>query len=973
MKVLSRIKTILNGNFFLLFIIPALFAFFLVFNKPAYQQQYSGDYDLKVVPLALQYVGKYYVDDSKVDPGEMLKAGLNKMENSSDEILVEFTTKNSVKDFNVQVNNNLREYRDVDVYDLQDVRDTFQDVFSFAVPLLTNDELDTNDLEYAVVDSMLKTLDPHSGMIVPEVYKEFMIETEGSFGGLGIVIGIRDGELTVISPIEGTPADKAGIKPNDKIVQIENESTINMSLVEAVGKLRGEKGTDVTIYIERKTFNEPRKFTITRDTIKIQSVEHFALEDDLLYIRIRDFQKNTLDGLVQALNENENTRGVILDLRGNPGGLLDQAEKVSDFFLESGIVVTTKVGNSKKSYKAKDAIPQYEGEVVVLVDSGSASASEIVAGALKNNNRAVVIGEKTFGKGSVQQIFDLRDGSAIKLTIADYLTPGDISIQDVGITPDIELERTVITKDKILFLGDDEQNGRIASVRKSNGDKPVYTIKYLDTSEDTEDGEQKPEEALTDKEKLSKLRDDFAIEVAKEVLDSSHNVKRKKSLNEISNILADLEKTQEGKIVEKWKSIGIDWSAGKNGKKKEAVIDVRVSPDNIKFKADETGTITFSATNKGPDTIYRLLAVTESDNSALDGVEIPFGRLAPGQTKSWQAKFDIPAWTYSRNDEVQLVFKSPSDLNIPGHSFEVTTTGTQKPRFAYNYEVIDDGRLDTEGDGDSRLEKGETGAIFFKLRNVGKGVSENTVVNLKNLSGDSIFLDKGRVEFKDFKPGTTRSGNFHFKINKEEEEIDFELQLIEEKFRDVQVIDITIPGSSGDEDFEKTENHAVMLGDETPVRGGSYSKAPVLGTASKDTSFKSVLKNEKWVKVRHGELEHGWIEMDQVLMSGNGSNSGKFKDAYNNPPVLTLREPPMVTKGNTILIRGKAFDRDTMENISLFKGDDKIGLIAPNEKEYEFSFRVELDKGINVLNVVGKDSTGLYTRETIAVRRITAQ
>ncbi len=968
---MNRFKTLVNGNFFIVFIIPALFAFFLIFNKPAYEQQYLGDYDLKVVPLTLQYVGKYYVDETKIDPGNMLRKGLNKLETSSDEILVDFKDKNNVKNFDIQVNNNLKEYRDVEIYDLESIRDVLQDVFSFAVPLLDNKELDTTDLEYAVVDSMLKTLDPHSGIIIPEIYKEFMIETEGSFGGLGIVIGIRDGELTVISPIEGTPAYRAGIKPNDKIVQIENESTINMSLVEAVGKLRGKKGTKVTIYVERKTFNEPRKFSITRDTIKIQSVEHFKLDNQILYLRIRDFQKNTLDGLVEAINKSGKTTGVILDLRGNPGGLLDQAEKVSDLFLKKGVVVTTKVGNSKKSYRAKDSYPEYEGEIVVLVDSGSASASEIVAGALKNNERAVVIGEKTFGKGSVQQIFDLRDGSALKLTIADYLTPGDVSIQDIGITPDIELQRAVITEDNILYLGDQDE-GKNGKNKNSNGSKPLYTIKYLDTPSTTPEEEQKPEEALTDEEKLKKLKDDFAVKVAKAVIESSHNIKRNRSLSEIKNIVVNLEESEQEKIIKKWDSIDVNWTTRQINSHK-ANIDTVVRPEEIKFRAGEEGSFTVSVTNKGSDTIYRLLAVTESDNPVLDGKEIPFGKVPPGQTSSWTTKLEIPNWAYTRNDEVKLNFHSAGDRTIEDYSFDITTMGSEKPSFSYNYEVIDDGRLNTEGDGDSRLEKGETGAILFHLKNVGKGISENTVVNLKNLSGENIFLDKGRVEFKDFRPGDTRTGNFHFNVNKESDEIEFELQVIEEKFKEAQVIKIKVPGNSDSGDFEKSGSYAVMIDNKTPVIGGSYDNAPILGTADKNSAFQTILKNDKWVKVKLDEDEYGWIRMDKVLITNNTGRGDGFTVKYNNPPKLSLDKAPMVTSRDTVRIRGKASDSDTIEIISLFNGDDKIGLIAPNEKNYNFSFNVDLEEGINVLNVVGKDTTGLYSKETIAVRKTSVQ
>ena len=306
------------------------------------------------MPLVLQHVERYYVDENKINPNEMLIMGLNKIENSLDQVLVEFVEPNNTSNFMVKVNDTVKEYKDIEIYNADDLKDIMQDVFAFIIPLIDTEETKTIDIEYAVTDKMLKTLDQHSGIITPEVYKEFMIETEGSFGGLGIVIGIRDGNLTVISPIEGTPAFKAGIQPNDKIIQIENESTVNMSLIEAVSKLRGKKDTRVHIHVMRDSFDIPKKFEIMRDIIKIESVEDHDLDNNVLYLRIRDFQKNTLSSLINSIDERgaENVEGLILDLRGNPGGLLDQAEKISDLFLTNGTVVTTKVGNTKKRYRA---------------------------------------------------------------------------------------------------------------------------------------------------------------------------------------------------------------------------------------------------------------------------------------------------------------------------------------------------------------------------------------------------------------------------------------------------------------------------------------------------------------------------------------------------------------------------------------------------------------------------------------------
>jgi carboxyl-terminal processing protease len=457
---------------------------------------------LNISHVVMQYVKRYYVNQSSIDPKLMLIEGLGTLERIHDQVLVNFPNGDESASFEVQVIDETESFDMSRVDDLDNMTKTLNQVFAFITPRVTDKEPEISDVEYAVLDQMLKTLDQHSGIITPQVYKEFMIETEGSFGGLGIVIGVRDGELTVISPIEGTPAYMAGIKPNDKIVQIEQESTVNMSLIEAVSKLRGRKDTQVTIYINRDTFPKPKEFKITRDTIKIESVETFDLDNGIRYVRIRDFQKNTLDSILENLNQSPNSpSGMILDLRGNPGGLLDQAERISDLFLSSGVIVTTKVGNSAKRYHANDKDSQYAGKVVVLVDSGSASASEILAGALKNNERAVVIGERTFGKGSVQQIFDMTDGSALKLTIAQYLTPGDISIQDIGVTPDIILHPVIITEDTVVFSTNppSRMNGQDGKSKKPEVEleKPIYSIRYLDSSViDTEEEEPTPEEAL---------------------------------------------------------------------------------------------------------------------------------------------------------------------------------------------------------------------------------------------------------------------------------------------------------------------------------------------------------------------------------------------------------------------------------------------------------------------------------------------
>lgn len=303
------------------------------------------------------------------------------------------------------------------------------------------EEVSPKELVRGAIKGMLNSLDPHSSYMTPETYKEMQVETKGEFGGIGIQIGIKDGHLTVIAPIEGTPAERAGIKSGDRIIKINGESTKDMSLQDAVGKMRGPKGTSVTITIMREGFAEARDFTIIRDIIKIQSVRSKMLEDSIGYIRISQFQERTGSDLAEVLKnfEKENVSSLILDLRNNPGGLLSTAIEVTGEFIPPGKrVVTVKGRNGEKGeYVTDGKRPYYDLPMIILVNEGSASASEIVAGALQDWGRSIVLGTPTFGKGSVQTVIPLSDGSGLRLTTAKYYTPKGKSIQNTGITPDI--------------------------------------------------------------------------------------------------------------------------------------------------------------------------------------------------------------------------------------------------------------------------------------------------------------------------------------------------------------------------------------------------------------------------------------------------------------------------------------------------------------------------------------------------------
>jgi carboxyl-terminal processing protease len=307
------------------------------------------------------------------------------------------------------------------------------------------DETAPKDLIYSAIKGTLRGLDPHSSFLDPESYREMQVETSGSFGGLGIEITLRDDILTVVSPIDATPAHRAGLLAGDRIVKIDGLSTKDMQLSDAVKKMRGKPGTKVTISIVREGWAEPKDFEIQREQIRVHSVRTQDLGGGIEYIKLRQFQEQTAHDLDQALEKFDKggMKALVLDLRNNPGGLLTSAVEVTEKFIEDGKLVVYTEGrvrnqNMRFSAHAKKAFSTIP--MVVLVNQGSASASEIVAGALQDYGRAIVVGVQTFGKGSVQTIIPLSDGSGLRLTTAKYFTPKGRSIHGKGITPDIVVE-----------------------------------------------------------------------------------------------------------------------------------------------------------------------------------------------------------------------------------------------------------------------------------------------------------------------------------------------------------------------------------------------------------------------------------------------------------------------------------------------------------------------------------------------------
>ncbi len=435
-------------------------------------------------------------------------------------------------------------YRDGNAAPNYEYLDLFTKVLHFVQSNYV-EEVDTKKLIEGAIKGMLTTLDPHTVYLPPEQFKEMQVDTSGKFGGLGIEITINDGYLTVVTPIEDTPAFHAGVEPGDRIVMIEDKikklkkETKGLTLQEAVNLMRGEKNTKVTIHVQRKGVEKLLPIELKRDIIKVVAVKGGLIEPDYGWLRITNFQANTTRDLKKKIEKimkdnGKPLQGVVLDLRFNPGGLLEEAVNVSGLFLEKVPVVST-IGRNKTKKEieyARNPTPYKDFKMIILVNEASASASEIVAGALQDHKRGLILGKQTFGKGSVQTVIDLENKSGLKLTIARYYTPNGRSIQSKGITPDIEVDRLDLAlldkakKGKALREADLENH-----IKGENEKEPLLTSEEEEGGKITK-GEGKDDKKTTD---IKKLR----LDDPKEIIKTDYQLQQALSYLKAWNLFAD--------------------------------------------------------------------------------------------------------------------------------------------------------------------------------------------------------------------------------------------------------------------------------------------------------------------------------------------------------------------------------------------------------------------------------------------------
>ena len=1004
----------------------------------------AGEYRLDRLPILSQVilaVKDNYVDPSRFDPKQMVVSALEAVEKTVAEVMVQGDAKSSKLVLTVGPAT-----RDLDlsgVDSIWKIRTVLGEAMGFVQDHLVAHK-DLREIEYAAVNGMLSTLDPHTNLLEPKFFKEMKLQTRGEFGGLGFVIAMRDGNLTVVKVLKGTPAQRAGVRAKDVITKIEEQSTVNMDLQDAVDRLRGKPQTKVAITVQRGA-TEPKRLGLVREIINVETVPQAKLlEGNVGYVRLSQFSANTTRDLSAAIQQERaqaggKLDGLVLDLRGNPGGLLEQAIQVSDLFLSEGVIVKTVGGGDKqKIHEVKeanaDANDLIDLPLVVIVNNQSASASEIVAGALKNNGRALVIGRQTFGKGSVQVLDDLNDPTsssseqaALKLTIAQYLTPGDVSIQETGITPDVLLLPGRALKEQVNYfapprtMGEVDLDAHLANPadragpearkddpRKRRVEKAPLELRYLlDEKEDSvakalkkeAAGEKSPHgdefapeltpEQVEDEESDAdpdRLVEDYQIRFAREVVKRAPHADRAKLFEAAKTLVAERKKDEELRLEKKLSTYGVDWSTGASAPATRGTPRAAVTltpPSGKDHRAGETVQWTITVENKGDAPFRRLRGWTTAEkNPLLDRREFVFGTVPPGERRSWAVPVKLPKGMDSRRDEVSLHFEdeagnAPKDLLT---SFGVVEVG--KPVFAFSAQLEDQ----QGGNGDGLPQRGETFTVRVDVKNEGTGASgDKTWVSLKNLGDEKVFIKKGRDVIGALKPGEVKSAKMEIELRRgsKADTLPLRVAVVDEKM-DEYVSEKLEWQIAKDEPVRQPASGAVRVDvAEAVLRTGASASASPIATAKRGTVLPVDARLGEFYRVEWQKGRYAFVPEADVKAT-RAPRAGTAVEAWQRePPRIALVPDPRngapVVESDSWKLQGSAAlppsadPTARLRDVFVFVNDRKVFFrVFPESSgtpKMDFTTEIPLKPGNNVVTVFAREDDEFQSRRSIVVYR----
>jgi len=983
--------------------------------------------ELRVLDWTLWNVSKYYVEPERIDPQAMTLAALEALEQDIAEVLVQPSADGTA--VTVRAGTAEREFAIGEVEALWAVGPHVREVFRFINKNTALDEDEQRNAEYAIVAGVLSTLDPHTNLLRPDDFEDMRASTKGSFGGLGIEVGMRDGGITVIRVIEDNPASKVDMRPGDRIVQIDAESTVTMSLNDAVGRLRGPAGTSVKVYVMRDGLQKPKPLEITRATIQMDSVIGDVLRDEqggkerkvgLVQIP-RNFSQNTGQELRDKLAEfeREGVSGVVLDLRGNPGGLLNAAVDVADAFLSSGsIVATVGVASPRRESRADARYDFPDLPLVVLIDQGSASASEIVAGALRNRGRAVLLGRRSFGKGSVQELRDRRVADkelALKLTVAQYLTPGDVSIQSVGVAPDVETVPVWVSKDHISFFGRQRfdllreeslsahlESDKAEELRRS----PFGPLHFLDQGSLDPDEPAKATDAESradhrsevapprnaDKEddadeRTALLLEDPEIRMARDLVLWAPSSGREEILAKMDDFVAQQERTEQERIAGSLATRDIDWSPGPKPSAGRASLRMSIESDKPEntIVGGDTGTVTVTVTNEGDAPAYQVRAITDSDYRYFDERELLFGRIDPGASRTYSIKLAVGENELSRTDRIDLhLFEQHGAKLAKGSaaSIDISAKGLPRPQFAFGYQVLDQPTKGTkiEGNGDGAWQVGERVTLRVYVTNKGEGEALDTWVNLRNLSDDAVFIHEGRERIQKLEVGQTRVIDLDAELRSRPDDGQARVQLSVSDTKVGEALSEKLEFPISNEGPAVADaRRSVITRDEVVFYASPLYPEHRVGRAAAGERFRVTGEAGEWARIDLGDGAFGFTRTNGLEEAkGKVGSPGKFEPMLEiSPPKIMLEGQVTQTDQEALHLQGTASDETRLRDVYITVANPSRDLFAKREKVFyqasatptsgslDFSADVPLTPGNNLIEIYAREDD-----EVVATHRM---
>ncbi len=942
-------------------------------------QTASRSRSFHLVAVTLQRIRTKYVDPGRLDPRRMFLAALQSLQDELAEVILEPSPDGSTVQLRVDVYKKLFHLAAIDSFSA--LYASLNQALAFVARHIANADR-PRKIQYSAISGLLSSLDPHSMLLDPDLYANMKMGTKGSFGGLGIVVSLKMGKLTVVSPIDDTPASRAGIKAGDVIVKIDNEATAGMTLNEAADRLRGAPGSTVVLWVQRRGWPEPKDFRLVRAIIKLKSVTWQLLSSRIGYIRIKQFSQTTARDVAKALEElkRRQARAIILDLYNNPGGLVETAIEVADLFVDRGTIVTTvsEAGRERDSAKASPSKTLWRGTLVVLVNEGSASASEILAGALKGLDRALIVGQKTFGKGSVQVLFDNDDGSALKLTVAQFLSPPRVAIQSHGIVPDVELEPMIADRSRGVHLSANHRVRRERDLARhlsahwgaDQQQPPVLTLQYLEQ---------------TDRRSLFRsvgrnAASGAVLEIAAKILLSHLGTDRKQARKRLEAMADDLRALQQQRLVKALAGLGVDWSLAPAADSPLLDTKVEMVPSDGVVSAGDSVTIRITVTNYGRGPAYRVWATTKAMGRLLEARDFVFGRIDPGKSRTWTVKVDIPSYAVGRVEPVTVRFFEEYGHTCPEWNTLLRIRGRRRPLFVVQYHLMDQ----EFGNGDGLLQPGERANLLITVKNLGAGQALDTVLLLRNRSGANLRLRRARLGLGKLAPGAEAKEMIAIEVPRSASTRTVTLDLkvadnaLESSVRSRLVFTLAPPGLM----VSRTKQRIKVRTAQAEIRGGADQRSPLLGHLEAGTILSATGKVHGWYRVRLGEDDMGFVAAGDVVdVPITKPVVARMKRHFQiTPPILAVKPIPGIIDRDSVRIQATAVDDERIKDmyVEVFSMDrpwqTRKVFYAPNrfakhQNRMSIETTVPLHPGQNVIRVVARQTAWIQSSRLLVCTR----